>query len=96
MTPERWRKINDLFHEVPLGLNPRQDMLRDGTAGAMRTCRGVRSLLAAHMPHDEFLEQPAWGVAAKLVFDEAVTREGRWPASIGHPGDRPRRDGRGV
>src|SRR6185436_15774464 len=36
----------------------------------------VRSLLAAHQPDDEFLEQPAWAVAPTLAFEEPLDRTG--------------------
>ena len=77
MTPERWRQINELFHTAS-ELDPAErDALLDRTA---RTDAGlaaeVRSLLAAHKPQDEFLEQPAWAVAPTLAFDEPLTRAG--------------------
>jgi hypothetical protein len=77
VTPERWRRINELFHTASELTSAERDALLDRTA---RTDAGlaaeVRSLLAAHKPDDEFLEQPAWAVAPTLAFDEPLTRAG--------------------
>ena len=77
MTPERWRQINELFHEV-IGLDAarREELLAKTARTDAELAAEVRSLLAAHQPDDEFLEQPAWAVAPTLAFDEPLAREG--------------------
>jgi protein kinase-like protein len=77
VTPERWRQINELFHEVTgLDAAARDDLLATTARTDPELAAEVRSLLAAHKPDDGFLEQPAWAVAPTLAFDEPLAREG--------------------
>jgi Protein kinase domain len=77
VTPERWRQINELFHEVTgLDAAAGDDLLAKTARTDPELATEVRSLLAAHKPDDGFLEQPAWAVAPTLAFDEPLAREG--------------------
>ena len=85
MTPERWRRVNDLFHAAL----ERPEAER---AGFLRTAAGdddslaadVRSLLDTHLRRSDFLEQPAWGVAADLILDDqALTGRQIGPYRVG-------------
>ncbi len=77
MTPERWRQINDLFHQVTeLDSTRREELLARTAQADAELAVEVRSLLAAHKPESGFLEQPAWAVAPTLVFDKPLAREG--------------------
>ena len=77
MTPERWRQINDLFHQVTeLNDAAREELLTRTALTDAELVAEVRSLLAAHRPEDGFLEQPAWAVAPTLAFDEPLARAG--------------------
>ena len=77
MTPERWRQINDLFHQVTeLDIAARDALLTRTARTDAELAAEVRSLLAAHKPEDGFLEQPAWAVAPTLAFDEPLARPG--------------------
>lgn len=71
MTPERWRQINDLFHaalEQPG--NTRDQFIETAAAGDEELTREVRSLLVNHTASNDFLEKPAYAVAAKLILDD--------------------------
>jgi serine/threonine protein kinase len=71
VTPERWRQINELFHAaLERDRSTREAFLREATRGDEELLREVRSLLAKHFKSGEFLEQPAWGVAADLILDD--------------------------
>ena len=71
MTPDRWRQINDLFHAA-LDQPPdaREQFLATATAGDAALAREVRTLLASHHGSSDFLEKPAYAVAADLILDE--------------------------
>lgn len=74
MTPERWKQVNALFHDV-LDCEPaaRITFLRGKTATDPELRVEVESLLRAHASSDGFLETPAWGVAPELMFEEEAT-----------------------
>ena len=79
MTPERWKQVNTLFHEV-LDREPgaRDTFLLEKTSGDPELRGEVESLLRAHTSNAGFLETPAWGVAPELMFeDHEVTLAGR-------------------
>jgi serine/threonine protein kinase len=77
VTRERWRQINDLFHQVTeLDIAAREELLTRTAQTDAELAAEVRSLLAAHKPGDGFLEQPAWAVAPTLAFDEPLARAG--------------------
>ena len=71
MTPERWRQINDLFHAA-LDQPPqaREQFLATATHGDAELAREVRTLLASHRASSEFLEKPAYAVAADLILSD--------------------------
>ena len=71
MTPERWRQINDLFHAV-LDEPPqaRETFLTSATAGDPELAEEVRSLLSRHESSGDFLEKPAYAVAARLILGD--------------------------
>ena len=72
MNPTRWRRVNDLFHAVlELDAAARDAYLADATAGDPELRGEVESLLATHQrSSSDFLEVPAWGVAADLLVDD--------------------------
>jgi len=71
VTPERWRQINELFHAaLERDRSTRDAFLRVAARGDEELLREVRSLLANHIKSGQFLEQPAWGVAADLILDD--------------------------
>jgi len=77
VTPERWRRINELFHAASdLDAGARETLLQRTAETDAELAAEVRSLLSMHKPDSGFLEQPAWAVAPTLAFDEALSRPG--------------------
>ena len=72
MNAERWRAVNDLFHEALEHDASRRDAFVVERAGSdAELLREVRSLLAAHTrSSSDFLESPAWGVDPSLILDD--------------------------
>jgi serine/threonine protein kinase len=73
VNPSRWRQINELFHAV-LDRDPlsREQLLEAAGRDDPDLAREVRSLLASHdRTSADFLDRPAWGVAAELILDDA-------------------------
>ena len=71
VTPERWQQVQAIFHAA-LDQPPsaRDAYLATATANDAELSREVRSLLATHDSSPDFLEQPAYEVAASLILDE--------------------------
>ena len=69
MTPERWQQVQALFHAA-LEQPPRarDELLATAAGSDPDLAREVRTLLATHDSSPEFLEQPAYAVAAKLIL----------------------------
>jgi Protein kinase domain len=75
---DRWRQVNALFHEAVELDAPRRDALLLETARTdPELAHEVRSLLSRHAPQNDFLEEPAWAVAADLMFDKDESIAGR-------------------
>jgi predicted Ser/Thr protein kinase len=83
MTPERYRRLNELFHAVlglPVGPE-REDFLGRECAGDDELRRKVEALVAADERRD-FLDAPAFEAAAPLLFEaQDVSLVGR---RLGH------------
>lgn len=78
MNPERWKRVNSLFHEaLEKNATDRAAFLQQATAGDASLRREVESLLAAHGSASDFMEVPAYGVAPELMFEEAANLSGR-------------------
>ena len=71
MNAARWHRINELFHAAR-DRDPaaRVAFLHAETAGDSDLLREVMSLLASESRARTFLDQPAWGVAARLILDD--------------------------
>lgn len=71
MKPERWRRINELFHTL-LEREPehRSALLDEACAGDPELRREVETLLASHEEAGDFIEVPAFEVAADLLDGE--------------------------
>ena len=60
MTPDRWRKIEELYHStLERGENERIAFLNEVCAGDEALRREVESLLACEGEPEQFLEKPA-------------------------------------
>jgi hypothetical protein len=78
VTPERWRRINKVFHEaLERDEAGRAEFLRREAAGDPELLHEVESLLASHSRAGTFLNVPAYGVAPELMFDNAESLVGR-------------------
>ena len=83
MTPERWQQLKPLFHSaLAQPLHARAAFL-DAVCAADADLRAeIKSLLAAHEQTGEFLDAPAYEVAAGLLTDgESASLVGQ---SVGH------------
>ena len=71
MTPERWQKINQLFHSA-LEREPqhRRAFLAHACVGDEALGKEVESLISAHEESGEFIEDAAADVAAELLASE--------------------------
>lgn len=87
MNPQRWRQIDELFHDA-LGrsADERSGFLNGAAGDDTELARQVRSLLDAHQRSAEFLESPAHGGASQVLEldtrasmdDPMGTRIGPW------------------
>jgi serine/threonine-protein kinase len=78
VTPERWRRINEIFHAaLERDGEARAAFLRDATAGDPDLGREVESLIGSLSNAGRFLDVPAWGVAPELMFEDADSLVGR-------------------
>src|SRR5262249_21944108 len=73
MTPERWEKIDRLFHAV-LEIEPdnRKAYLDQACAGDDALRQEIESLISSHVTDNSLLERPAADVAAELLGIDAV------------------------
>jgi uncharacterized protein (DUF2384 family) len=68
MTPERWQRIEQLYHEaLEHEEGQRAAYLAEVCAGDNALQREVESLLAQEKQAEQFLETPALEVAAKVM-----------------------------
>jgi serine/threonine protein kinase len=78
VTPERWRRINEIFHAaLEREGAARSAFVRQAAAGDLALLREVESLLNSHSHAGAFLDVPAYGVAPELMFDESESLVGR-------------------
>ncbi len=71
MEPERWQRVEQLYHSaLALEASRRDAFLNDSCAGDEALRRDVVSLLACHERAEEFLELPALEVVAKQLAGE--------------------------
>ena len=68
MTPERWRRVEDLcYAALERDARDRARFLKDACAGDDELRREVESLLAQRASAETFLGEPAVALAARLV-----------------------------
>ncbi len=78
MNADRWQAVNALFHAVlDADGAEREALLRTRAEADPELVEEVRSLLARHQPGAQFLEAPAWAVAASLMADDAPSLVGK-------------------
>src|SRR3989442_14065301 len=72
MKPERWQRVEELYHaalERPAAA--RADFLRSACEDDEELWREVESLLALQSNAENFIEQPAFEIAAKAVAEDS-------------------------
>ena len=74
MTPERWRRVEELYHAaLARDADARAAFLADACAGDEALGREVQSLLTQPPTAEGFLEEPALAMVAKMTSDPAVS-----------------------
>ncbi|HTL54781.1 MAG TPA: protein kinase, partial [Candidatus Limnocylindrales bacterium] len=78
MTPERWRRVDELFHSA-LEREPaeRAALLSEACAGDDQLRRAVEKLIAAHEKDGSFIDSPAYADTELLIDDLAVLTAGQ-------------------
>src|SRR5438105_4965442 len=73
MTPESWQKVKEIFHAaLELGVDERFLFLSNACGSDTRLRQEVESLIRAHEQSGEFIDSPAYEIAADmLISDEA-------------------------
>ena len=75
---ERWQQVNALFHAALEVEGPEREALLQRTAVTdPDLVREVQSLLAHHRPDKDYLESPAWTVAADLMVEDEPSLVGK-------------------
>jgi Protein kinase domain len=78
VNPDRWQAVNALFHAaLEVDGAEREALLRTTATTDPELVEEVQSLLARHQPGTEFLEAPAWTVAASLMMDDEPSLVGK-------------------
>jgi serine/threonine-protein kinase len=76
MTPERWRKLDELFHAaLERGTERRAAFLAEACDGDDELRHELESMLAHHEQAENFIERPAYAVAAETVVDDDPSEE---------------------
>ena len=70
MEPERWHRVEELYHSaLKIAANRRAAFLKDECQGDEELREEVESLFSCENAAAEFIESPAFDVAAKLPAD---------------------------
>jgi eukaryotic-like serine/threonine-protein kinase len=71
MTPERWRKVKNLFHSaLERESNHRALFLDEACAGDVLLRREVESLITSHEQTGSFIDSPAYELGAELLTED--------------------------
>src|SRR5579872_7168202 len=89
MTPERWRKIEEVYQAArERKPGDRNAFLAEASGDDPELQREVESLLAADLSHDSLLDHPVWIDAGTTLTSSATASAapaGHWfPGNIGH------------
>ncbi len=84
MEPERWRRVEELYHSaLQIPAEERPEYLRQACRGDAKLCEEVQSLLAYESSAREFMEKPAFEVAAKQIAGDEANEDQADPVPIG-------------
>jgi serine/threonine protein kinase/Tol biopolymer transport system component len=82
--PDRWRRVEELYHSsLRVAGDQRAAFLKDACQGDAKLCEEVESLLAYESSAKEFMETPAFEVAAKQMAGDEAGENQADPVSIG-------------
>jgi len=84
MEPERWRRIEELCHSaLQVAEDERATFLKQACAGDDTLREEVESLLAHHKPAQDFIEAPAFEIAARLMAQDKTNSSEADPVLTG-------------
>ena len=84
MEPERWRRVEELYHfALQIPAEERAEYLEQACRGDAKLCEEVQSLLAYESSAKEFMETPAFEVAAKQIARDEANEDQADPVPIG-------------
>ena len=84
MEPDRWRRVEELYHSaLQLAPGQRPGFLKNECRGDAKLCAEVESLLAYESSAKEFMETPAFEVAAKQMAGGEASENQADPVSVG-------------
>lgn len=84
MEPERWRRVEELYHStLQVAADERAEYLRHACRGDTQLCEEVESLLAYESSAEQFMETPAFEVAAKQIARDESDEDQADPVPIG-------------
>jgi eukaryotic-like serine/threonine-protein kinase len=82
--PDRWRRVEELYHSaLQLAPGQRPEFLKNACRGDIKLCEEVESLLAYESSAKEFMETPAFEVAAKQMAGEEARENHADPVAVG-------------
>ena len=82
--PERWRRVEELYHSaLRVAADQRARFLKDECHGDKNLCEEVQSLLAYETSAKDFMETPAFEMAAKQMAGEETNENQADPVPIG-------------
>ena len=84
MEPERWRRVEQLYHSaLQIPAEERAEYLKQASRGDAKLCEEVQSLLTYESSAKEFMETPAFEVAAKQIASDEANEDQADPVPIG-------------
>jgi len=82
--PEHWRRVEELYHSaLRLAVSQRSTFLKEACQDDVKLCEEVESLLAYESSANEFMETPAFEVAAKQMAGDEAEEAQSDPVPIG-------------
>ena len=84
MEPERWRRVEELYHSaLRVSADQRDAYLKEACRGDAKLCEEVESLLVYESSAKEFMETPAFEVAAQQLAGDEAREEQADPVPMG-------------
>jgi serine/threonine protein kinase len=82
--PERWRRVEELYHStLRVAVDERAAFLKNACRGDGKLYEEIESLLAYESSAKEFMETPAFEIAAKLMAGDEASENQADPVPIG-------------